>query len=504
MKLLYALLIAVFAFAGTHAQNPSQILKRAEKALGGIKALRAVNSVERSGTIVTASDGISGRWESRSAGPNLYNVSSEIAGFESEIGFNGRSGWSRDSRDGLRTLTGAATAALKARAAYVADLWLNAKADKSKLVSGGPTMLDGRNVNLLILTTSKNVAIKMFFDPISGLLVRDEMDGANGSESTDYSDYRAVGGVMMAYSFRISAGGRKFDVKLNDIKINQSIDRTEFDFPSVSGRPLSDLTALLAALRANEDRIDDILETYAYTQKHIRRELGKDAVLRELSSETFQLSFYKGNRITRLIEKNGEPLSTSEQAAADKGTAKRVAEIERQVAKDNSGAGTPSSTGTPSQRGQRISIAELLRASTLLNPRRERFRGRDMIVFDFEPNPAFDYKNAKSMLKFFGKTAGVMWIDEQDKQVTRIEAVLAENFNVGGGLLAKLRKGASFTLEQARINGEIWLPSQTDINISVRVLLVKGIEVNQLIKSYDYKRFDTEVKDATVNEVKNP
>ena len=33
-------------------------------------------------------------------------------------------------------------------------------------------------------------------------------------------------------------------------------------------------------------------------------------------------------------------------------------------------------------------------------------------------------KNAKSMLKFFVKTAGVMWIDEKDKQVARLEAVL--------------------------------------------------------------------------------
>ena len=141
----------------------------------------------------------------------------------------------------------------------------------------------------------------------------------------------------------------------------------------------------------------------------------------------------------------------------------------------------------------------MLRASKLINPRRERFRGRDVIVFDFEPDPAFDFKNAKSMLKFFGKTAGVMWIDEKDKQVARLEAVLADSFKIGGGVLAKLRKGASFTLEQERVNNEIWLPSQADINLSVRVLLVKGIDVNQLIRSYDYRRFETEVKDATVN-----
>ena len=166
--------------------------------------------------------------------------------------------------------------------------------------------------------------------------------------------------------------------------------------------------------------------------------------------------------------------------------------------------GSQGANGAPSEESRRISTAEVLRASKLINPRRERFRDRDVIVFDFEPDPAFDFKNAKSMLKFFGKTSGVIWVDEADKQVARIEAVLGDSFNVGGGVLAKLRKGASFTLEQERVNNEIWLPSQADINLSVRVLLVKGIEVNQLIKSYDYRKFETEVKDARVNDTKEP
>lgn len=500
MKFIYSALIAVLAFTAVSAQSPSQILKRAEKALGGSKALKTINSVDRSGMIVRTSDGMTGHWESLSARPNLYNTSFVIDGFETEMGFNGRSAWSRDSRDGLRTLTGNDTLAVQTRAGFIANLWLNAKADKSKLVSGGQTMLDGRNVSVIVLTTSKGIAIRMFFDPITGLPVRDEMEGVDGPEITDYSDYRKVGGVMMPFLLRLSTGIVKYDIKIDEIKINENIDRREFDFPVISGKPLPDLTVLLAELRANEDKIDDILDTYAFTQKQTRRELGKDGVLRELSSETNQLSFYKGYRITRLIEKNGKPLNASEQADADKDAAKRVAEIERMIAKN----GPRSSNGPPSARERRISVAEVLRASNLINPRRERFRGRDMIVFDFEPNPAFDYKNAQSMVKFFGKTAGVMWIDEKDKQVARIEAVLADNFNVGGGVLAKLRKGASFTLEQERINDEIWLPSRADINLSVRVLLVKGIDVNQVIRSYDYKKFETEVKDAKVNEVKRP
>ena len=272
----------------------------------------------------------------------------------------------------------------------------------------------------------------------------------------------------------------------------------------MSGDSLPDIQTLLKELRANENRVETMLDSYSFVQKSTKRELGKDGVLREVSSETNQLSFYKGNRIRRLIEKNGRPLSAKDQADEDKEAGKRVEEIERKIAKQDAKTGTHGSNGAPSEDGRRISIAEVLRSSKLTNPRRERFRGRDVIVFDFEPDPTFDFKNAKSMLKFFGKTAGVMWIDEKDKQVARLEAVLADSFNVGGGVLAKLRKGASFTLEQERINNEIWLPSQADINLSVRVLLVKGVEINQLVKSYDYRKFATEIKDARVNETKNP
>ena len=338
----------------------------------------------------------------------------------------------------------------------------------------------------------------MFFDAASGLLLRDEIPNGDGIETCDYDDYRDVGGLKQAFSNRVLLGDQTYEIRLDDVKINPQIAKSEFDFPKLSGQPLPDIPALLMELQANEDKVEALLDTYSFTQKIIKRELGKDGVLRETESETNQLSFYKGNRMRRLIEKNGKPLGAKEQADEDKEAGKRVEEIEKRIAKQEA------KSDSQADEVRRISIAEMLRASTLLNPRRERFRGRDVIVFDFEPNPSFNLKNARSMIKFFGKTAGVMWIDEKDKQVARIEAVLADNFNIGGGILAKLKKGASFTLEQERVNDEIWLPTQADINLSVRVLLVKGIDLNQVVKSYDYRKFATEVKDARVDDVKKP
>jgi hypothetical protein len=202
-----------------------------------------------------------------------------------------------------------------------------------------------------------------------------------------------------------------------------------------------------------------------------------------------------------LVARDGKPLSAEDQKDADEKAQDRVKEIEKEIAKQEAKAVDQSSDGTPDRDGRQISIAEVLKASKLLNPRRERLKGRDVVVFDFEPDPDFDFKNAKSFLKFFGKTAGVMWIDEKDKQVARIEAVLFDSYKVGGGILAKLRKGASFTLEQERVNDEIWLPTFADINLSVRVLLFGGVKVNQLIRSYDFKKFKTEVEDARIDDV---
>lgn len=499
--------ISVFFILGltlaSLAQSPSKVLKQAEKALGGTKALQSIKSLSKTGHITRLSDGTTGSYTFQASQPNLLNVSFDLNGFETETGYNGRSGWARNSRDGMQTLTGAASINFQAEAAFRNNLWLNAKNDKSKLVAAGQATVEGKAANAVLLTTPKGVTIKIYFDAVSSLPIRDEISSGSLSQTCDYGDYRDVSGTKQAFFNRIKFGGETYEIKLDDVKVNPQIARSEFDFPNMSGQALPDIPALLKDLQANEDKVDALLDTYSYVQKNINRELGKDGILRETESETHQMSFYKGYRIERLIEKNGKPLNPKDQENADKDAGKQVEEIEKTILKADERR-AKGAAESEDERNRRISVAELLRASKLSNPRRERFRGRDVVVFDFEPNPAFDMKNAKSMLKFFGKTAGVMWIDEKDKQVARLEAVLYENFNIGGGVLAKLNKGATFTLDRERIGDEIWLPSQTDINLSVRIFMVKGIDVNQIVKSYDYHKFETEVKGAKVDENKKP
>lgn len=496
MKFIYAfLIVAIFSLTAI-AQSPASILKKAEKAMGNAKTLTASRGWTRSGTVSNPATGTKGKFALQTAQPNLLHTIYDLDGIEFESGFNGKSGWQRDSRSGLQTLTGDKSLLMQAEAAFRNYWWLNYKKEKAKIVSGGKADVEGKPANIIRLNSAKGVEFKLFFDQTTNLLVREEIVSDAESKAAVYRDFRVVNGLKLPHSITLEKGGETVVVELSEIRPQTTIAQTVFDFPKVSGEPLPDIAKLLTELQSNEDEVETLLDQYSFTQRSTKREIGKDGVLRDAGSETFQLSFYKGNRIRRLIEKNGKPLSKNDQEDADKEASKQVEEIEKEIARKEKRA----NSGPPSENSRRISIAEVLRASKLLNPRRERFRGRDVIVFDFEPDPNFDYKNAKSMLKFFGKTAGVMWIDEKDKQVARLEAYLFDSYKVGGGLLAKLKKGASFTLEQERLNDEIWLPSLADINLSVRVLLVKGIDVNQEIRSYDYRKFSTEVKDAKVGE----
>jgi hypothetical protein len=487
------------------AQSANKILSQVNKALGGEKALKAIRSRAAKGKITRLSDGASGNYLAQAEAPVFYAESFDLNGFEIAAGYNGKSGWTRNSKDGLRTLTGEASRNFQAEAVFKNSRWLGYKQEKAKLAFLNQTNLNGKTANVLLLTTAKGVQIKLFFDAATNLLLREETAGGENPKTADYGDYRKIGNVFEPFSIKTSVGGEAYEIRLDEITHNQIVSKSVFDFPQISAEPLPDIKTLLTEIRANTDKVDKILENYSYTATRVEREIDKAGNLVEKGAETVSFSFYKSYRITRLLAKNGKPLSAGEQADEDKKVEKQVREIEERIAqkekkqleKERDVAATKA--GTPDEEeggGQRVTLSDALRGSLLVNPRRERLRGRDVIVFDYEPNP--DYKPKTRFEKVFALCSGAVWVDAGDKQVVRLEASLTQS---SGNFLAKLKRGASFTLENERVNDEIWLPSLADINLSVKILFA-GININNLIRYGDYKRFDTEVKDGKINEIK--
>ena len=129
-------------------------------------------------------------------------------------------------------------------------------------------------------------------------------------------------------------------------------------------------------------------------------------------------------------------------------------------------------------------------SSKFTSPRRGEFRQHAVVVFDFAPNP--DYKPQNKTEDLLHKLVGTLWVDDEARQVVRLEAHLSDTFKLGGGLLASVRKGASLVIEQARTNEEVWLPSYVEAHFSARVLLFANPHGDYTSRFSDYKKFRVE------------
>lgn len=183
--------------------------------MGGPKAIRSISSIRRTGMIRRLSDGATGKYESLSAKPNFYNESFELSGFEFESGYNGRSSWRRDSRDGLTTLTGDASVDFQAEALYRNTLWLDYKKQKAKVASGGRSVIDGRPQNIVTLGTNRGVNLKLYFDSATGLLTREEIPTGDVTKVIDHADYRKVGGTQKAFRSTTTVGNERYEISLD-------------------------------------------------------------------------------------------------------------------------------------------------------------------------------------------------------------------------------------------------------------------------------------------------
>jgi hypothetical protein len=458
------------------AQSADGVVKRAARAMGGEQALRRVKTWEAAGVITRKRDGAVGRFRGAAMRPDLYAVNFEIAGAETGAGFTGKSSWRRDPREGLRTLTGVASDAFHAEAFYRNNRWLDYKKHGAKIVFAGAETVNGAPARAVTMIDARGVKIGMFFDAASGLLVKEDLPAGGGSKTVEYGDYRPVEGVMEPFAITLDEDGERYEIKLDRVMRDRRLDRKLFDFPRPSEEPLPDLDALFDQLRLRQGEVERLREKFAYTETATSYQLDKDGLAREKESETREMTFYRGHRIWRVVAKNGKPLSGDDQEKEDRRVEKMIRDIEAGRKVD-----------LPYNQ-RRIKLSDMLRVSRFSDARRERFRNRDVIVADFEPNP--DFKPANSGEAFAHNLAGSIWVDEKDLQIARVEFQLVNAFKVGGGAFFAMRPGSRFVAEQGRFFDEVWLPTYSEVTISARAMLFASFGVNQKITYADYRRFD--------------
>ena len=244
--------------------------------------------------------------------------------------------------------------------------------------------------------------------------------------------------------------------------------------------PVPDIRKLMLEVVAHQKQLEKIRENYTYRSSFTDDQIDSDGRVQKTETEEREVLFVNTHRIERTVKKNGKPLNDHDQQKEQERVNKLVEKAEK----------TP--PGEPIDGQQSISIMHLLDIMEASNPRREVFRGRSTILFDFAGrHDVHTHGLAEDASK---KLAGTLWIDEKDRQVAHMEARFTDNFHVGGGLLANVQKGSSFYFDQAPVNGEIWFPTGAEGRVQARVLLLKGIREHFVEKDWDYQRFSVETE----------
>jgi hypothetical protein len=244
--------------------------------------------------------------------------------------------------------------------------------------------------------------------------------------------------------------------------------------------PLPEPATLVKEIEAHQRRMDELRENYTFHEVTLTDELDTNGAVKGTESEERDVFFVNGYRIARLVKKNGRELSEGDRKSEQH-------RIDKLIEKDMSEPPGHSYN----RRGENAGVSQILPLMKISNPRRVSLNSRDTLAYDFVGDPhAKAHGLAENAAR---KIAGTVWIDETDREVARLEARFDDNFRIGGGFLASIRKGTSLIFEQSRLGQGLWMPTVSEVHLSARELLVKGVRQNIHIKDFDFRRFDVGV-----------
>ena len=418
--------------------------------------------------------------------PNRY-YSEMLAGDKGWIeAFNGKSAWRENPRGEIGTLVGPEGMQVEAAARFYNTRLLNPKKNRLVVAYVGSAQVRGREAVELEVTSPAGAKRQVFFDAQTHLIVKETALVGGIQQEILYDDYRPVEGVQVPYAIELRRGADDFKIVVNRAAINERVGERTFDFPKKAQVVLPDLKELFTKIDNNQKAIDKMKENYAGTKVETTFEYEGNGKPKppEVKESTF---FYlDGDEVSTLVKKDGQLLSEDERKKEEARVLKQIEELEKRADKKEKKDEKDHEEGKDDE--DEVSMETFLRACQFVNPRRERFRGADVLVFDFEPN--VEFKPHTLMEKIITKLGGVIWIDEKALDVARIDAFFVSDVKIAGGLLANVEKGTRIILEQEFVNNEVWLPTYQEVHVDVRFLMVKGIRADESTRYSDYKKFN--------------
>jgi hypothetical protein len=232
-----------------------------------------------------------------------------------------------------------------------------------------------------------------------------------------------------------------------------------------AAQPLPDIPALMHEVEEHEKAAEAVQKDYLYHAADTVEELDGHGRVKKTESREYDVFWVDGVPVHKLTKKDGRELSADQQKKQGERIDKEVAKArERRMKADAEGK-----TTDPYGHDE-VTVSRLLELGSFSNARRVALNGRSTIAVDYVGDPRAKTRNR--LENVIRDVAGTVWVDEQDRAISKLEGRFLDTFKIGAGLVVNIRKGTSFSMEQRKVNGEVWLPAQMDGQGAARAFLL--------------------------------
>jgi hypothetical protein len=243
----------------------------------------------------------------------------------------------------------------------------------------------------------------------------------------------------------------------------------------------------------NEKRQRD----YTYIEREVQNNLDGNGNTKSTEIKTYEILEIYGEQVRRLIQKNDKPLDAKD-AAKEEEKIQKI--IDKRKNESEDARKKREEKEVKEREDDRKFVREIADAYDFKLVGTELINDRESWVIDGEPRPGFvpHMKESKFLSKFHGR----VWIDKDDLQLAKMDIEALDTISIGF-VLARIHKGTRFSLEQTRVNDEVWLPKDVRYKFNARVGLVKGFNMDGEQTFRDYKKFRASSKIVAVGEVQD-
>jgi len=103
----------------------------------------------------------------------------------------------------------------------------------------------------------------------------------------------------------------------------------------------------------------------------------------------------------------------------------------------------------------------------------------------FKPNPNFNPPDREA--EVYHGMEGELWLDQGQERIVKLDAHLIDDVNFGWGILGKLYKGGTLTIEQKDVGHHHWEATLLKLNLTGMALMIKPLSFQTTETSQDFQ-----------------